>query len=384
MKTNQLLYVIFIFLFTNYSIFAQQQIDETLTYDGEIRQYTIYIPATYQSTEAAPLMFNFHGGGGGIQDQIYVSDMRALAELNGFILVYPQALSDPNDGGSTNWLHKEPTDVDDVFFIDELITTISAQYSINGNRIYACGYSLGGEFTYELACRLNEKIAAVGVVARTMGTAAFDNCAPLHPTGILTILGTDDAISPYEGLTWGGIQYYLSADETHEYWASYNNTDSNPVITDLPNTNPSDGSTVERHVWSNGDACVTVEHLKVLGGDHDWPGTFGNMDINSNEEIWNFVSQFDLYGLIDCMPNTVESNLDNTVKIDVYPNPVVNTITIELENRVSQEFKIYSTTSDIVMEGKINSNIQSIDVSSLPSNVYFISLNNQTIRFLKL
>lgn len=113
-------------------------------------------------------MFSFHGGGGDIDGQIFADNMSAIADTAGFIIVYPQARPDPNDGGSANWLHKDPTDVDDVFFVETLIENIENQYEIDENRVYACGYSLGGEFTYELVCRLNEKIAAVGVVARTM------------------------------------------------------------------------------------------------------------------------------------------------------------------------------------------------------------------------
>ena len=40
--------------------------------------------------------------------------------------------------------------------------------------------------------------------------------------------------------------------------------------------------------------------LKVNNGDHDWPGTFGNMDIDASQEIWNFVSKHDINGLINC------------------------------------------------------------------------------------
>ena len=69
----------------------------------------------------------------------------------------------------------------------------------------------------------------------------------------------------------------MSAEEITTYWSNYNATDINPIITQLPNTNTSDGSTVERRVWENGDSCVRVEELKVIGGDHDWPGAFGNL-----------------------------------------------------------------------------------------------------------
>ena len=127
----------------------------------------------------------------------------------------------------------------------------------------------------------------------------------------MTILGTDDTVSPYEGLVWGGESYYVSADDMHAYWANYNNTDDNPVTVAVDNINLSDGSTVDRRMWLNGDNCVAVEELRVNGGGHDWPGLFGNMDINSDIEIWNFVSQYDLSGLINCNANTSIQELNN-------------------------------------------------------------------------
>ena len=104
---NTFLFTFSLFLFSC-SLSAQQLIDKTLLHDGETREYTVYIPANYQASTDVPLLFNFHGGGGDIASQINVSDMRPIADTAGFILVYPQALPDPNDGGTTLWTHKEP------------------------------------------------------------------------------------------------------------------------------------------------------------------------------------------------------------------------------------------------------------------------------------
>ena len=119
-------------------------------------------------------------------------------------------------------------------------------------------------------------------------------------------------MSPHS--TYTGFQpYYMSADEITTYWSNYNNTDTNPIISQLPNINTSDGSTVEHRVWENGDNCLRVEELKVNGGGHDWPGTFGNMDIDATSEIWDFVSQFNINGLINCS-STFQNNLTNSSK----------------------------------------------------------------------
>lgn len=374
--------LVFLLLAAFSSLTGQQLLNETLVFDGETRDYTLYIPANYDGSEAMPLLFNFHGGGDNIASQIAISNMQPIADTAGFLIVYPQALADPNDGDSANWLHKEPTSVDDIFFVEAMIETISSEYEINENRIYVCGYSLGGEFTYELACRLNDRIAAVGVVARTMGTIQLNSCNPEHPTGILTILGTDDFISPYEGLVWNGIEYYIAADEVHSYWANANNTTSIPMVTSLPNLSTSDGSTVERHRWTEGDACVTVEHLKVLGGGHDWPGSFGNMDIDASLEIWNFVAQYDLTGLIDCATTSILEEGERGKKNGLYPNPVIDYLTIDFDFTMHQAYHIYSTKGECVLSGQLES-APSIDLSAIPAGLYCLRVGEEVLKFVK-
>ena len=41
---------------------AQGYTNQTLQYDGLTRQYSIYVPASYDGTVEFPLLFNFHGG----------------------------------------------------------------------------------------------------------------------------------------------------------------------------------------------------------------------------------------------------------------------------------------------------------------------------------
>ena len=122
----------------------------------------------------------------------YEADFRSVSDTAGFILVYPQALADPNDGNSTNCIHKEPTNHNDILFVETLINTISSNYNVDMDRIYACGYSLGGMFTYDLACQLNSRISAVASVAGGAFIGAFNNCHLTHPTAVLTINGTID------------------------------------------------------------------------------------------------------------------------------------------------------------------------------------------------
>ena len=314
-----------IFITTINASFAQGYISETIQHDGLIREYSIYVPANYDGTTNFPLLFNLHGGGGTIASHISIADMSPIADTANFIVVYPQARPDPSDGNSFNWIAKVPGTFDDVTFFSSLIDTIASNYQIDQKRIYACGYSLGGDMSFELACKLNSRIAAIAPVARTMQANPNSFCSPEHPTGVLTILGTDDITSPYNGIIYLGIEYYLSAAATHMYWATHNNCDTTAVVNIV---SPS----VERYTWSTVSGCTYVEELKVIGGGHDWPGSFGNMTIDANIEIWKFVSRYDINGLIGCVTSSINENNrqnDNKQLIKI----------VDLLGRESKDFK---------------------------------------------
>ena len=291
---------------------TQELITENIMFDGNNRQYTVYIPETYSPSTPSPILMVFHGGAGYVQEFMnYEADFRSIADTAGFILVYPQALEDPNDDNTTSWLHKEPTNHNDIYFIDALIDTLSSDYSVDNDRVYICGYSLGGMFSYELACHLNDRVAAFSSVAGAAFIGAFYNCNISHPTALLNIVGTNDDTHPYNDVNG----WYYPVSEINSYWATVNDTDPDPLVIELPDLNISDGSQVEKYSWINGDGCVTVEEIKIINGGHDWPSPlsfWANQDINANTEIWNFVSKYNINGLIDCDNLFIETeNIDS-------------------------------------------------------------------------
>ena len=133
--------------------------------------------------------------------------------------------------GSIAWIDKATSGVprDETLFIEAIINSISSNYSVDLNRIYACGYSEGGVFSYELY-ELNNKIAGIASVSGSMlsesersnlGFKLFSQ----HPTAIMLIPGTSDT-NPllYQGccLDWGLDSYYLSVNQITDYWTNYN------------------------------------------------------------------------------------------------------------------------------------------------------------------
>ena len=259
---------------------------QSIVHDGVNREYVLYIPNSYDGTSSVPLMLNFHGFGGSASDYMQEADMRSLAEVDTFILVYPQGSCLE---GSSHW-NPCPTggdnksDADDFGFVESMIAEISSQYNVDMERIYAAGYSNGGMMAYGLANYKSDLIAAVASVSGTML-----NCTgpTSHPMPVIHLHGTSDGVVSYEGSNdWNSVQ------STLDYWTSFNNTISTPTI----NVDTTGGMTIEHYVYSQGDNSVSVEHYKYIGGDHVWFNELYQGQ-NASNLVWSFMSKYDINGL---------------------------------------------------------------------------------------
>lgn len=262
---------------------------QTITHNNEIREFILHIPNSYNGSVKYPVMLNFHGYGGSASDHMQAADMRSLADNENFILVYPQGTC---LDGAPHWNASlsgpgNKSNADDLGFIDALINHLNSNYNIDLERVYACGYSNGGMFSYALACYNSNLIAAIGSVSGTMIEGTPLDCSPTHPTAMINIHGTSDNVLPYNGTTG-----YESIQSVIDYWVNYNNADANPTF-DSFNDN---GTNIEHYLYANGDSSSRIEHYKVIGGDHVW-FDMNYQGMNTNDLIWNFVSQYDINGL---------------------------------------------------------------------------------------
>lgn len=77
----------------------------------------------------------------------------------------------------------------------------------------------------------------------------------------------------------------------------------------------------------------------------------------------------------------LEENKQN--QFSVYPNPVKESLTLELNQVSNTGFIITDQLGKVVREGNISSQKQDIDVSSLPKGVYVISVGEVNQKFIK-
>ncbi len=275
-----------LFLFLQASAFAQ--INAGFQFDGQNRSYIVYTPASYNPGTPVPLVFVLHGFTQSGQSIMNVSAFNSVADTANFIIVYPNGIS---NAWNINANLPGASTANDVGFIEALIDTVSANYSIDQNRIYSCGFSAGGFMSHMLACKSSRCFAAIASVAGTMTDSVYNSCVPSYNLPVLQIHGTSDAIVSFNGGSGN-----KSAGEVVDFWKNYNGCNVNPIITPLPNTNLLDNSTVDLLDYS---PCLNnnlIQMLRVNGGGHQWPGTSSllgglgtiNRDIKASAEIWNF------------------------------------------------------------------------------------------------
>lgn len=363
-------------------ITSAQQMDATLMHDGLEREYILYVPESYTGMEPVSMVFNFHGYTSNSDEQLLYGDFRSIADTAGFILVVPQGerlngITHWNVGGWT-----AGSTVDDIGFTEAMIDQISQDYNINPDRIYSTGMSNGGFMSYQLACQLGDRIAAVASVTGSMTTEIYNDCNPQHPTPVLQIHGTVDPVIPYNG----NNSWSVPIEDILAYWVDFNNCAEEPEVADVPNSTIVDGSTVDHFIYTEGDNGVKVEHFKIFGGGHTWPGTFftspgTNYDINASEEIWKFFSRYDINGELT-ITNTEE--VFEASILNAFPNPTNALLRVELNKLETANYRLMDQAGKVVLEGQIENGNQEIDLSALPATVYFLKVKEQTLKVLKL
>ncbi len=227
--------------------------------------------------------------------------------------------------------------------------------------------------SYNLACGLGHKIAAIASVTGSMNVGLRDSCAPNHPMPVMEIHGTRDFIVAYNG-----NPKFDAIDSVLDFWVTFNRCDNTAKLTLVRNTNLGDGSTVEHYEYSNCDRGIRVEHFKVIGGSHTWPGSPGkfgvNKDIDASVEIWRFFSQYNLNGPI--IPLGIQDDLSE-IELNIYPNPASDHITLNLNKEYEQlEISVYNSMGQVVFN-RLVQNVSSYTIE-MPEHkgLYFLSIHS--------
>ena len=268
---------------------------EIINIDGKKREYYLSLPE--DTSKPFPLIINFHGFLSHAIEQQEFSQMDNYAHLNGIGVIYPEGINK-----SWNIGKNIMNDENDIGFVNALIDSVTSKYNIDSDRIYVCGFSNGGEFSYELMCGLSNKIAAFGSVGGNFIINEKRSCNINREIPLIHIHGTKDRLAKYNG--YNG--YFLSTISSVDFWAKHNQLDK-MVVENIEDIHKKDRTTVEKYTFYKDNSDTKVIHLKVINGGHVWLGSptfdlfyqkllFGrnNHEINSSKELVDFFLKYKL------------------------------------------------------------------------------------------
>lgn len=164
---------------------------------GKDRNYIAYAPSGLQAN--APLILALHALGQSNTQFRSSSGWDKIADREKFVVVYPVGITKVNMQGMEliGW---DITGESDVQFLTALIDTMAARHDINRKRVYSTGFSMGGMMSYVLACRISDKIAAIGPDGGYPVGQSADNCKPSVPVPLCHVHGGMDDFVKYTDL----------------------------------------------------------------------------------------------------------------------------------------------------------------------------------------
>jgi len=263
----------------------------TFSVDGDSHQALLHVPR--KVTGPLPLVFAFHGAYDDARGTSVYYGLSGVADREHFVVLYPQASHD-------RFWELQPEQREDVDQLRTLLNRMERSPCVEPSRVYATGVSNGGGFTARLGCEMADRLAAIAPVAG--GYDPLKRCKPARPLPLLEIHGTEDTVVPYEGRDddrRGGDSGFLSVSGFLGQWTKLNGCRGGPKV-----SKPRRG--VTRQAWDNCEGGSVVEHLKLAGTDHGWPGSHWSeagknpsprhdpTGTDSAEEVWDFVSRFRL------------------------------------------------------------------------------------------
>jgi pimeloyl-ACP methyl ester carboxylesterase len=185
--------------------------------------YVLFVPSTYVPGKPTPLIVDLHGLNITPLMQMLFDGTTDLAERYGFIVVAPMGFSLSGWWGARSGRPGELSELDAM----TVLKLVRERYTVDSDRIYLMGHSMGGAGTYHLGGKYSDIWAAVAPISAAGGIADAAAAERFRSFRTLLMHGAKDSIVSVNGsrraamlLQGAGAQHvYLEfPDKDHEFW----------------------------------------------------------------------------------------------------------------------------------------------------------------------
>jgi len=199
--------------------------NHSMSVDGLQRFYKVYVPLS--ANDNADIVYILHGIGGTASGAFNKFGFPDWSDNKNIVSIYPQGTDNDQERGGTQGAWNAGScctvgypDVNDVGFLEAVLTKVRADYNLLTGKAFIFGYSNGGMMSYRMACQ-STAISGAAIAAGSL-MIPYDNCRPMVPIYHFHRL-EDPTVKFYGGYkTKGGYQiYYYPVPQIITFWAQY-------------------------------------------------------------------------------------------------------------------------------------------------------------------
>jgi poly(3-hydroxybutyrate) depolymerase len=169
--------------------------------DGWLRTWDEYVPASYDGSQAVPLVLSVHGAAHHSADRY--TAWQLIADRENFIVAYPHSLIEEIKFNVWEHFTAEDGMPDDVEYFDKLIDILLEKYNIDPTRIYIQGQSVGDNMASTYLYAHGDRIAAAAPLSGPPSCSTFYQHGsdepviyPHHAVPVLRRHGSEDTQQP--------------------------------------------------------------------------------------------------------------------------------------------------------------------------------------------
>lgn len=244
--------------------------EQRLSSGGRERTYRLFVPPGYDGRTPLPLVLDLHGSGGTADRQAATSRFETLAASEGVLVATLQAAAEGN-----RWNVPVTSErPDDVRYVSDVIDDVAKRACTDERRVYATGFSGGARMSSLLACKLNDRIAAIAPMSGLRWPGPCEGRA----VPVLTFHGLADPQNTYDGhVASRAGEWDESVPEALAGWAKHNRCKGDAVLDDPPGP---------LSTLSYKGCAAEVRLVRIDGLVHTW----ARNEVDATAEMWRFFS----------------------------------------------------------------------------------------------
>ena len=222
--------------------------------------------------------------------------------------------------------------------------------TIDEDKFAVSGHSMGGGGAQRAAV-LDNSIKGVVALCPWLPNPDLNHSSP-----VVIFSGQNDAVAP------PGVHANIHYDNTPN--------STNKLLFEIENGDHSVANTPDGGNSSVGKIALSWFNLYVA--QNDCYCSLLTDYLEDNPLASNIESSF------DCEILNTQENLSQTI---LYPNPTRGIITISTQENV--RYSVYSTLGQLLLSGELKGSTKQLNLLSLPGNIFYVRVNNDTFKVLK-